>query len=59
MVKLCPKCGERMIFTYTYEPGKYATGRYYCEKCSSRNRFVRRLNEEGYTGEGYRKKSEV
>ena len=59
MTKICPKCGEKMEFIYFYEPGKYASARYFCQKCSDRNRFARRLNEEGYSGEGYRKKNPV
>lgn len=57
MVKTCPDCGEKMRFTYTYEPGKFATGRYFCPKCSSMNRFMRRMSEDNYTRETDRKTS--
>lgn len=54
MDKRCPKCGEKMRFTYSYEPGKYASGRYFCPTCSSKRKFIKRLISNGYSFDGRR-----
>jgi ssDNA-binding Zn-finger/Zn-ribbon topoisomerase 1 len=52
MIKRCPKCGERMRFVYSYEPGKFASAMYSCDRCNSMKKFVEKLNKEGYSGDG-------
>lgn len=41
-----------MRFVYSYEPGKFASAMYSCDRCNSMKKFVEKLNKEGYSGDG-------